>query len=90
MYQYVLSYTCTVHGGTRRYKAVQGGTWRYNERYTEVHDSMRIVLIVRTGTYWHVLIAGVMVQPGPGYAALRLDSLLRIQKIIDRNYGIST
>ena len=74
MYWYVLVCTCTVQGDTRKYKVVQGGTWRYKERYKEVQDSTRTDEIVRAGTYWYLLILTIQ----PGYAALRLDSLLQI------------
>jgi hypothetical protein len=61
-----------VQGGTRWYKAVQGGMRNGTRRYKEVQGGTRIDQYVRAGTCWYVLILTAL----SGYAFL-LDLLLQ-------------
>ncbi len=65
MFQYVLSCTVMVQGGTRWYKVVQDGTRNSIWRYMEVHGSTRICKTVHTGMYWNILI--LTVQSGSSW-----------------------
>ncbi len=65
MFQYVLSCTVMVQGGTRWYMVVHDGTRDSIWRYMEVHSSTRICKTVHTGLYWNILI--LTIQSGSSW-----------------------